>query len=191
MPRPATAADLPELAGVLAAAFDGYAWTKWTVPARQHRERIRILQQAYLEHLALPHGMVWTVPDLSAAAAFVPSPPPALAPPALELIAAAHADRFDTLVGAEELLAGRRPPHDWTLATVGVLPRVRGRGLGLAVVRAGLEAIDRRQGTCLVETSDPGNLPFYRRLGFRARETVMTAGPPVYILTRPASGAQP
>jgi ribosomal protein S18 acetylase RimI-like enzyme len=186
MPRPATAADLSRLAAVLAAAFEDYPWTKWTVPALRHRERVRTLQHIYLEHLALPHGMVWTLPDLSATAAFIPSPLPEPAPAVQELIAVTHADRFDVLIEAEETLAGHRPPHDWALATVGVLPETRGQGRGMAVVSAGLDAIDRQQGSCLVETSDPGNLPFYRRLGFNTVDVVKTGGPIVWIMVRPA-----
>ncbi|MFD1213542.1 GNAT family N-acetyltransferase [Arthrobacter sp. GCM10027362] len=189
MPRPATPADLPQLAAVLAAAFDDYAWTRWTVPAPEHRDRIRRLQHLYLEHLALPHGMVWTTDELTAAAAFIPSPPPEPAPGILGQIAAVHGNRFDVLAGAEALIAPHRPAHDWMLATVGVAPHARGRGLGLAVASAGLEAIDRRHGTCLVETSDPDNLPFYRRLGFRPPSRVETAGPPVWIMVRPAAPA--
>ncbi len=184
VPRPATAADLPRLADVLADAFDDYAWTNWTVPAQDRRRRIRTLQLLYLEHAGLPHGMVWTVPDHTAVAAFLPALLPPLPPTVLEQVTETHGDRSEALLAAEELVAAHRPAHDWVLATVGVTPSAQGHGRGRSVVGAGLEAIDGQGGTCLLETSDPRNLPFYRRLGFTVEAVVSTPGPPVWIMTR-------
>ena len=182
--RPATPADLPRLADVLADAFGDYAWTNWTVPARNRHQRIRTLQLLYLRHAGLPHGMVWTVPDRTAVAAFLPALLPPLPPAVLEQVTDAHGDRLEALMEAEELVAAHRPAHDWVLATVGVAPAAQGHGLGKALVTAGLEAIGDRGGTCLLETSDPENLPFYRRLGFTVEVVVSTPGPPVWIMTR-------
>lgn len=184
MPRPATAADLPRLADVLADAFDDYAWTNWIVPAQGRHERIRSLQLLYLRHAGLPHGMVWTAPERTAVAVFLPAGLPPLPPVVLAQMTDAHGDRLEALLEAENLVAARRPAHDWVLATVGAAPAAQGRGLGRAVVGAGLEAIDAQGGTCLLETSDPRNLPFYQRLGFTIEAVVSTAGPPVWIMTR-------
>lgn len=184
MPRPATAADLPQLADVLADAFNDYPWTNWTTPNQDRHERIRALQLLYLQHAALPHGVVRTVQDRTAVAAFLPSPIPDLPPEVLEQVTAAHGDRLKALLEAQELVAVRRPAHDWVLATVGVAPAAQGRGLGTAVVTAGLEAVHGQGSTCLLETSDPHNLPFYRRLGFTVEALVNTPGPPVWIMTR-------
>jgi ribosomal protein S18 acetylase RimI-like enzyme len=184
VPRPATVADLPQLADVLADAFEDYAWTNWTVPAQDRHQKIRSLQLLYLTHAGLPHGMVWTVPDRTAVAAFLPAQLPPLPPAVLEQVTDAHGDRLETLMEAEELVAAHRPAHDSVLATVGVAPTAQGHGLGRAVVSAGLETIDGRGGTCLLETSDPQNLPFYQRLGFTVEAVVTTPGPPVWIMTR-------
>ncbi|MEX5237425.1 GNAT family N-acetyltransferase [Kocuria arenosa] len=184
VPRPATAADLPRLADVLADAFSDYAWTNWTVPTQGRHQRIRTLQLLYLRHAGLPHGMVWTVPDRTAVAAFLPAPLPPLPPAVLEQITDTHGDRLKALMEAEELVAARRPAHDWVLATVGVAPTAQGHGLGRTVVTAGLEAIDGQGGTCLLETSDPRNLPIYQRFGFTVDAVVTTPGPPVWIMTR-------
>lgn len=184
MPQPARRADLPQLADVLTQAFHGYAWTQWTVPMERHQERVRELQQLYLEHVAHPHGMVWTVKDRSAAAAFIPADVPV--PPVAGRIAELHGNRLPALTEADQLLEGHRPDHDWVLATVGVAPQSQGRGLGSAVVMAGLSYIDEQDGSCLVETSDPNNLPFYSGLGFETVDVVKTAGPFVWIMLRPA-----
>lgn len=184
VPRPATAADLPYLADVLADAFSDYPWTNWTIPTQDRHERIRSLQLLYLRHAGLPYGMVWTVPDHTAVAAFLPSPIPDLPSAVLEQVTHAHGDRLAALLEAEELVATRRPAHNWVLATVGVAPTAQGHGLGRTVVSAGLEAIDGLGGTCLLETSDPRNLTFYRHLGFTTDALVSTPGPPVWIMTR-------
>lgn len=173
------------MAAVLADAFTDYAWTRWTVPADQHQDRIETLQRIYLEELAMPHGMVWTSDTLDAVAAFIPATA-APTPAVLDRITALHADRLSALSESETLVAPHRPDHDWLLATVGVAQPSKGRGLGTSVVAAGLKVIDSQQATCLTETSDPNNLAFYYRLGFELTATVKTAGPPVWILTRPA-----
>jgi ribosomal protein S18 acetylase RimI-like enzyme len=183
VPHRATAAELPQLADVLADAFNDYAWTNWTVPGQDRHQKIRTLQLLYLRHAGLPHGMVWTVTDHTAVAAFLPAQLPPLAPAVLEQVTDAHGDRLEALMEAEELVADHRPAHDWVLATVGVAPTAQGHGLGRAVVSAGLETIDDQGGTCLLETSDPRNLPFYQRLGFTVEAVVTTPGPPVWIMT--------
>lgn len=189
MPRRATRDELSTLATVLAEAFQDYPWTRWTVPADQHRERVEALQRIYLEELALPNGMVWTTDSLDAVAAFIPALMPSPASKTLDSITALHADRFEALSEAEALLAPHRPDHDWVLATVGVAPQTKGRGLGTAVVAAGLAVLDAQAATCITETSDPDNLPFYHRLGFEAITRIATPGPPVWILVRPAQSA--
>jgi GNAT superfamily N-acetyltransferase len=128
--------------------------------------------------------MVWAAEDRTAVAAFLPSPTPDLPPAVLEHVVNTHGDRLAALREAEELVAAHRPDHDWVLATVAVAPAAQGRGLGKVVVTAGLEAIDGQGGTCLLETSNPRNLPFYRRLGFTTDAIVSTPGPPVWIMTR-------
>ena len=185
MPRLATEHELTRLATVLAEAFADYPWTRWTVPADRHRERVEALQKIYLQELALPHGMVWTTDTLEAVAAFIPASAVAPAPDIVDRISALHADRLSVLADSEALLAPYRPDHDWVLATVGVVPQAKGQGLGTSVVAAGLTIIDSQQGTCLTETSDRRNLAFYHRLGFELSARVATAGPAVWNLVRP------
>ncbi len=56
-------------------------------------------------------------------------------------------------------------PH-WYLHVAGCAPSAQGRGLGRAVVRAGLERADRDGVPACLETSNPANLGFYGSLGF-------------------------
>jgi hypothetical protein len=54
--RPATPDDVPDAADVLADAFADYPWTRWTVDADDHGERLRPLHHLYLSAVALPFG---------------------------------------------------------------------------------------------------------------------------------------
>ncbi len=73
-----------------------------------------------------------------------------------------------------------REPH-WYLQAVGVHPRAQRQGWGSRALEAGLERADTHRLPCYLETSDPDNEPFYRRLGFTVvapRLEHLPAGPP-------------
>ena len=61
--RRATAADLDSAADALAEAFADYPWTRWTVDADGHVDRVRALQRLFIERVALPYGEVWVATD--------------------------------------------------------------------------------------------------------------------------------
>jgi GNAT superfamily N-acetyltransferase len=69
----------------------------------------------------------------------------------------------------EALLAVERlhptEPH-WYLAVLGVRPERTGRGLGGALLAAGLERVDRDGLPAYLESSNPRNVPLYERHGF-------------------------
>jgi len=65
---------------------------------------------------------------------------------------------------AKKLVTG----DSWYLSIIGVHPAAQGKGLGRALLEPTLcEARDRRV-SCYLETFTPGNMGFYRRLGFEA-----------------------
>ncbi|MGX7671990.1 GNAT family N-acetyltransferase [Plantactinospora sp. DSM 117369] len=73
------------------------------------------------------------------------------------------------LVG--ELIAARHPdrePH-WYLQQMVVLPELRGRGLGGAMLRHQLARADADGIGCYLEASSPRNRALYERYGFRAQ----------------------
>ncbi|GAA3735131.1 GNAT family N-acetyltransferase [Plantactinospora mayteni] len=73
------------------------------------------------------------------------------------------------LVG--ELIAARHPdrePH-WYLQQMAVLPALRGRGLGGAMLRHQLVRVDADGIGCYLEASTPRNRALYERYGFRAQ----------------------
>jgi hypothetical protein len=63
-------------------------------------------------------------------------------------------------------------------------PTAPGHRLDRAAGSAGLEAADRQGRTCLLEPSDPRDLPFHLCLGYTNEAVVSTPEPPVWILFR-------
>jgi ribosomal protein S18 acetylase RimI-like enzyme len=69
-------------------------------------------------------------------------------------------------------------PRDrhWYLVVLGVRPDAQGRGVGRALVEAGLGLVDADGAECYLETSDPANVVFYERFGFSV------TGPPLRLV---------
>jgi GNAT superfamily N-acetyltransferase len=84
-----------------------------------------------------------------------------------------------------------RDLDSWYLVALSVRPEAQRRGLGSRLVEPILERADRAGAPCRVETSDPANVAYYARFGFRALEPplhVLRDGPPL-IRMRRAPGA--
>lgn len=123
--REATLDDIPDAADTLSLAFSDYAWTNWTVAPDRHVDRIRDIQRVCLEHVALPHGLIYVEDAVTAVIALVGP--------------GAHGRVFADTWARIQSAAGNAPAHgsevslpvspiagSWELATVGVKPRHRG-----------------------------------------------------------------
>jgi GNAT superfamily N-acetyltransferase len=74
----------------------------------------------------------------------------------------------------------RRAPSEphYYLAMVGVAPEAQGRGLGVAILRPILERCDETRTLAWLESANPKNHSFYRKLGFEpADEATFRDGP--------------
>ncbi|MER7503590.1 GNAT family N-acetyltransferase [Nonomuraea pusilla] len=190
-----------EAAEVLAQAFDGYAWTSWTVAGDQHRRRLTGLFQLTIEEVGLPYGDVWAVEgdDRRLAAVAVWLRPDRPVPDELwQELAARQAelagDRCPAMNEAESACAVLRTGEPaFMLATVGVLPSQQGRGAGTALLRPGLAEADRDGLPATLETSASDNVRFYRRLGFQVTGEIEIpgGGPHVWAMRRPPAEARP
>jgi GNAT superfamily N-acetyltransferase len=80
-------------------------------------------------------------------------------------------------------------PH-WYLNVLGTVPDRQGQGLGAAVIRPVLDRCDADGARAYLESSNPRNLPFYRRHGFEdAGEIRLEGGPSMTRMWRePRSG---
>jgi ribosomal protein S18 acetylase RimI-like enzyme len=96
---------------------------------------------------------------------------------------ARHADVFALF---EEM--GRRHPEEphWYLPMIGVEPDRQGAGLGTRLMREGLGRCHRDGLPAYLESTNPRNIPFYERLGFRRAGRIQAGGcPPIVPMIRP------
>jgi GNAT superfamily N-acetyltransferase len=98
--------------------------------------------------------------------------PPGVEPDEAELIdltrRTVHASRQNQLFEMIQQMGRHHPqgPH-WYLPFVGVEPLHQSRGLGATVLWPVLQRCDRERLPAYLESTNPRNLPFYERLGFR------------------------
>lgn len=88
-----------------------------------------------------------------------------------------------------EVLGSNHPrePHYYLFA-VGVRAHAQGRGLGGAIIRAGLERADADGAAAYLENSKSRNTPLYERLGFESTGwlPLPQGAPPLLAMLRPA-----
>jgi GNAT superfamily N-acetyltransferase len=190
--RAATPDDVEAAAEALADAFTDYPWTRWTVDADAHGDRLRALHHLYLSAVAVPFGRVDVAEDGNepvGIAVWLPStgiPTDVwadIAPAAADLAG----DRAAAAAEADEALAALRPsePHV-TLGSLGVVERRQRRGLGAALLAPGLERADRDGLPVWLETSAEPNVRFYQRLGFVVADVIDLpgGGPRTWLMRR-------
>lgn len=144
-----------------------------------------------LEQLTLPHGTVWMSADRRSVACWAP-------PGAWDLglgeqlrllpglVRALGFRRLMPAARASARIEQERPARYWYLALVATAAEARGRGLARAVLQPALAEAEGDDIPALLETSNEGNLGFYRKLGFEVvRELAAAEGaPPVWTMQR-------
>jgi GNAT superfamily N-acetyltransferase len=93
--------------------------------------------------------------------------------------------RSECLAVLEQMGAAHpREPH-WHLAFIGVDPAHQGKGIGAALLQHTLARVDEQHLHAYLESSNPANVPLYRRHGFEViREIRVGASPPVIPMLR-------
>jgi ribosomal protein S18 acetylase RimI-like enzyme len=199
--RPLRREDIGVAAPVLAAAFDEDPLFRWLLPERARRAAWLRWFHAHALGESVGAEGAYTLEDganLGAIASFAPGrwPPPLLRslaaieiPPGLPTWRLVRAG-----IHVESRIRALHPegPHVYVYV-LGVHPDQKGRGLGGALLRHAI-AQAREAGACLhLETSNPVNLPFYRRFGLDVKEEIVShGGPPVWTMTTsPHAGAPP
>lgn len=176
-------AGVATAAGVLARSMtDDPGWIHLLPdPGSRTRRMTRVFELA-VAHLYLDLGECFAV---DGAAAAIWAPPGAHAVPwstALGLL-----PRLGWLIGRRTPAALRmyremarrapREPHHY-LAALGVDPAHQGRGLGAAIVQPVLDRCDQTRTLAWLESTNPRNHSFYRRVGFVvADELAIPRGP--------------
>ncbi len=177
--RPATAADRALVAATLAAAFVDDPAMRYLFPDDAARPA-RLRRFFSLIWRAEPDRTTSFVTDGAAALWRRPdewrtpvSRMLRLAGPMIGTFGTAlpRALRLMTLMEAHHA----EPPH-WYLEFVGCRPERQGKGLGGAVIRAGLARADEAGMPCALETATAANVPIYLALGFRVTSEFSAPG---------------
>jgi len=188
--RRANADDAAGVSAVLARAFATNPFIRWIVPsevmyARSGDEFFRIAVDRELDE-----GEIYIDDACSGAALWLP---PGFAAPGLlaqlrvgfrllrslrsrTLVAAAALDKFER--------ARPGQPH-WYLTVLGTDPARQGRGVGGALMGPILERCDATGTAAYLESSNPHNVGYYQRFGFRVTgEIAFKGGPTVPLMLR-------
>jgi GNAT superfamily N-acetyltransferase len=109
--------------------------------------------------------------------------------PALMHVAIAAPCAFPRFVRSGAALERAFPEQPvWCLQALGVHPNPQRRGVGAALLDAGLAMVDADRTACHLHTSDESNVDYYRRWGFELTQPAFEAGsggPTYYGMTRP------
>jgi GNAT superfamily N-acetyltransferase len=182
----ALAADLPTLAETLASAFFDDPVSAWMYADPAARpEQLRRWMRLVVE-MGITRGHVYTAGENRAAAVW--SPPDVTlfdevwAPRLAELMSEQLGERAGAVLRALGRGLAEHPaqePHFY-LFTLGTHAESQGSGLGARVIEPVLALCDAQGLPARLESSNPRNLPFYRRHGFEVlAEVVIADGGPV------------
>lgn len=162
-----------QVAALLGEAFAEDPLQDWIMEGVGAAERParRVDWWRFMLRHAPPGAEVHTTGDGSGAACWHPpgaaKPPPEVVGEFRRLVAELAGERAEAVLAGLARIAGRAPaePH-WHLAAVGVAPDRRSNGVGSRLLAPMLARCDRLGLGAYLESSNPRNLGFYRRLGF-------------------------
>jgi ribosomal protein S18 acetylase RimI-like enzyme len=168
--RQAEADEMPDAVAVIVAAFAVDPAARFAWPAL--RDYLQAMPSAVRKFAgsSFEHGAAYLAADLTGTALWLP---PGVSPDgeAVDRIFrdTAKPEHLSDLLATFEKMGQWHPqePH-WYLAMVGVDPKAQGLGVGSALMRPALARCDREGALAYLETSNPRNIPLYRRFGFEA-----------------------
>src|SRR6185312_10464582 len=180
--------DLPRIGEALARAFEHDPLWGWAFEAAERERKLAALATVFgfFAEAALDFGWVRVTDEAEAVALWIPPGSPEMTPADEErmpgVVAAACGPESEArvmdLLTAFEDNHPHEPPH-YYLSLLATHPDHAGQGLGLGLVAACLEEIDAGDppAAAFLESSNPGNVPRYERLGFRpTRDVELLAG---------------
>jgi ribosomal protein S18 acetylase RimI-like enzyme len=181
---PADPSEAGTLAGLIADAFFALPPSIWLVPAEHAHLRATVMRDYFtiaVEH-AFHHGVVETVPNRSAVAVWFDNTTTYPKPDNYELRRAAACGRFtERFVFLDDLLHSRHPARSHHhLAFLAVSPYTQGRGLGTALLRHRLKALDSAGVPSYLEAASQRLVGVYTKFGYQPGDQLHLAasGPP-------------
>ncbi|WP_242107198.1 GNAT family N-acetyltransferase [Luteimonas aquatica] len=183
----ATTSDEDSVIALVVLAFGTDPAARWTWPdPRQYLQHFPDFIRA-LGGNAFAHRSAYHIDGYAGAALWLP---PGIAPDEDRLVALLQ--RTGSASVQEDLLAvfehmGRYHPEEphWYLPFIGVDPLQQGKGQGGALMRHALVRCDQDHMPAYLESSNPKNIPLYRRYGFELLGTIQAGGsPPIFPMLR-------
>ena len=179
--RHALSRDLPTIVDIWVDAFADDPYLRWIQPDDDGWPAFGSAWLTFVAALAFERGHTYLDEDGDLAVAWIP-PDLSLAGPDDVRRGAAIIEQHAGSTTAEAALAAiiearghaMEEPH-WTLQYVGVRASARGRGAGAGAVAPILTRCDAEGLPCGLVSTNPRNLTFYERLGFRVTAEVWTS----------------
>ena len=166
---PITKNDEGQVKEVINKAFDNDPTWQWMFPDTESRHRI----MPFIVQGILRFPNSFKTRNLEAVALWVPPGETELSTEqeqeALDLLREIVGDRYDEVIATFELFESHHPqdtPH-YYLSLLGTHPDHRGKGLGMALLRENLAAIDEEDMPAYLESSNPANNQRYESVGFK------------------------
>lgn len=190
--RLATRADVPDLATALAGAFRTDPVWRWVVGDIDRYDRRAEAMLGPETAVKLRYGHSYTTDDRAGAALWAPpgtwrgtlADAVRVARPMLRLTGLAGARRGLGVLRASERAHPKDDQH-WYLAVLGTHPDHQSRGVGAALLKPVLDRCDLDGVGAYLESSNPANVGFYERHGFRPTAVVTPNGsPPLTLMWR-------
>jgi GNAT superfamily N-acetyltransferase len=187
--RPATAADVPQLAQTLTRAFHDDPVVNYLVKPEKHAKNAPFFFRSTATR-DLTHGEVWTTDDLAGGALWAAPGEWRLGgtellrsfPMVLRTFGTALPRALRVLSMIEKVHP--KEPH-WYLGVLGTDPSQQGKGIGSALMQPVLDKCDREGLPAYLESSKDRNVPFYARHGFEVtQEVTIPNGPKVWCMWR-------
>ena len=191
--RKVTPNEVPQVAGVMARAFDDDPFANWFCAQDKRRAaRIYTFMELALKKLTLKYREVYTTSKYEGAAYW--NPPGTWKMNILNQLmltpsfaACAGWKRIPTVLKGLDAVEKKHPhePHFYLLA-LGVEPDLQGKSVGTQLIAPVLERCDREGIPAYLESSKERNLPMYERNGFRVTEEMVIpgGGPKLWLMWR-------
>ena len=130
---------------------------------------------------AFDHGSAYRSSDFQAAALWLPpgvNPDEAALGAVMEggVAAALQGEVFSVF---EQVGAGHPEEAHWYLPAMGADPMSQGKGYGSELMARGLQPCDHAHVAAYLESTNPANVPFYRRFGFEVIGEIQSGSSPI------------
>jgi GNAT superfamily N-acetyltransferase len=173
---------------VLGFAADPMARWVWPDPSEYLRISPRFFDA--FGGRAFEHGTAYVTPGARAAALWLP---PGIEPDQSEMDAimeeSPRPEISEVITAVIKGMAEHHPPEPhWYLPLVAADPIWIGKGLGTLLMKHALRRCDEEGIAAYLESSNPRNISFYQRLGFKITGRIQSGSSPVLTpMLRPAS----